>query len=57
MRLRYVLRSCMGRSRMIEPFLCVKDNVRVALIPPDLLLQRPKHPEHECHGWDNHNEK
>ena len=44
-------------SRTIGPSLRASDSVRVAVIPPDFLLQRPNHPKHECQRQAHRNEK
>ena len=52
-----LFRSCVSGRRTIRPSLRASDGIRVAPIPPDLLLQCPNHPEQECQGRGRWNEK
>ena len=51
------VRGCATGSRTIGPTVRARFSATGVLIPPDLHLQRPNHPKHECQRQAHWNEK
>ena len=52
-----LITSCADSREKIGPGLLERDGAMVASVPPDLVLQRPNHPQHECQCRNRWNEK